>query len=262
MSREAVAQHTVTDRDPAGLAAGAAPGGPLRVRVLDDPARVAKAAADLLAEAVAARPDLAVGLLTGRTAIPFYDELTRRHVAGEIDLSQVTVFNLDELLLPAEHPASFNSFMHRYAWERIGLDRSRCDIPVATADPEAECRRYDAALAAAGGLDLLYLGVGVDGHVGYNMPGAPQAGTHIVALPEELADSLEVPPTWRPLRAITMGLGTIRAARRIVLIATGELKAKAVHALVDGPEDPCWPCSLLRVHADLHVLLDREAAGR
>jgi len=232
------------------------------VRVLDEPEGVARAAADLLAAAVEARPALTLGLLTGRTAIPFYDELARRHAAGEIDLSKVTVFNLDELLLPAEHPASFRSFMHRYAWERIGLDRRRCDIPAATAEPQAECRRYDAALAAAGGLDLVYLGVGVDGHVGYNMPGAPQAGTHIVDLPEELADSLEAPPTWRPLRAITMGLRTIRDARRIVLMATGERKANAVHALVDGPEDPCWPCTLLRGHADFHLLLDRGAAGR
>ena len=233
----------------------------LRVCVVEDPEGVAVAAADLLAVAVAARPDLTVGLLTGRTAIPFYDELAGRHRRGEIDLSRARVFNLDELLLPAAHPASFHSFMERHAWAWIGLERSRCDIPSATAEPHAECRRYDEALAAAGGLDLVFLGVGVDGHVGYNMPGAPQAGTHLVDLPDALANSLEVPPTWRPLRAITMGLGTIRDARRIVLMATGERKARAVRALVDGPEDPDWPCSLLRGHADFHLLLDREAAG-
>jgi glucosamine-6-phosphate deaminase len=152
--------------------------------------------------------------------------------------------------------------MQRHAWERIGLDRARCDIPGATSEPEAECRRYDAALAAAGGLELVYLGVGADGHVGYNLPGVPRGGTHVVELPESLADSLEVASTSRPLRAITMGLGMIRGADRIVLMATGARKARAVRALLDGPEDPFWPCSLLRGHADLHVLLDREAAGR
>jgi len=234
----------------------------MRTRVLDDPAAVAVAAADILAEVVAARPDLTLGLLTGRTAIPFYDELARRHAAGEIDLSRARVFNLDELLLPPDHPASFRSFMRRHAWQRIGLDRARCDIPDATADPHAECLRYDAALAAAGGLDLVYLGVGVDGHVGYNMPGAPEAGTHVVDLPAALADSLAAPADWRPLRAVTMGLGPIRAARRIVLMATGGRKARAVRALIDGPRDSEWPCTLLRPHAAFDVLVDREAAGR
>jgi len=252
----------VTDREAQGTAGGPALGSPPRLRVFSDPEDLARSAANLLAAAVAQRPDLSLGLLTGRTSIPFYDELARRHTRIELDLSSVRAFNLDELLLPSEHPASFRSFMRRHAWKRIGLDRALCDIPDATADPEAECRRYDAALAAAGGLGVVYLGVGVDGHVGYNLPGGPQGGTHVVELSETLADSLEVPPTSRPLRAITMGLATIRAAGRIVLMATGGRKARAVRALLDGPEDPSWPCSLLRGHADFHVLLDREAAGR
>jgi glucosamine-6-phosphate deaminase len=152
--------------------------------------------------------------------------------------------------------------MEVHAWGRTGIARSRSDIPNGTAaDLEAECRRYEAALAEAGGLDLVLLGLGADGHVAYNLPGPLTLPTHVVRLPDGLAASLEVPPERWPLRAITMGIGTLRAGRKVVIMATGKSKAPAARALVAGKEDPEWPCSLLRGHGDLHVLLDREAAA-
>jgi len=233
----------------------------MRVTERPDAAGVASAAADRLAAILGELAHPVLGLPTGRTMRPFYAELERRHVRGAIDLSGARGFNLDELVLPRDHPATFRSFMERHAWERIGLDRGRCDIPDSAAEPAAECRRYDRALEVAGGLDFAILGVGADGHVAYNLPGPPVESTHLVDLPDDLAEQLEVPLAWRPLRAMTLGFAALRAARRILLLATSADKASAVRALLAGPADPAWPCSLLRDHPDLEVLLTPAAAG-
>jgi glucosamine-6-phosphate deaminase len=233
----------------------------VRVLVLQDAAAVAEAAADSLAAAVRASPDIVLALPTGRTPIPLYDELARRHAAGTIDLARARGFNLDELALPRHDPRTFRAFMERHAWGRTGLSRERCDIPDGSAaDLNAECRRYEDAIAAAGGLDLALLGVGIDGHVAYNMPGPLQLPTHVTRLPDGLAASLGVPAEDWPLRAITMGIGTIRAARRILVLATGETKATAVRLLVHGPDDPQWPCSFLSAHDNIELLADPGAA--
>lgn len=231
----------------------------MEVLILPDPAAVAIAAADLLAAAVANKPDLVLGLPTGRTPLPFYDELAARHQRGELDLSQVPFFHLDELALPPEHPASFASYRDRFAGARIGLDPAKGDIPRGDApDLVAEAQRYAAALGAAGGLDLAFLGIGEDGHVAYNLPGPVHEDTHVICLPDSLAAHLGVAP---PLSAITLGLRALREARQVVILATGASKQRAVRALLDGPEDPQWPCSLLRGHGGLTVMLD-VAAGR
>lgn len=226
----------------------------------------ARAAADLLARAAAERPEGVLGLPTGRTMIPFYAELARRHERGELDLSRARGFNVDELLLPPEHPASFRSFMERHAWERIGLPRERCDIPdpssASSGDPEAECARYDRAIEAAGGFDLVFLGVGADGHVAYNLPGPAHHRTHVVEVPRPVADTLPgpgVPEALRPLRAITIGFGPLLTARHLVLLATTEEKAEAVHHLLEGPETDRWPCTHLREHPRFDVLVTPEA---
>ena len=233
----------------------------VRVRVLEHAAAVAQAAADVVAAVVRADARIVLALPTGRTPIPLYDELARRHAAGAIDLSRARGFNLDELALPRNDPRTFRAFMERHAWGRTGLSRERCDIPDGSAaDLDAECRRYEDAIEAAGGLDLALLGVGIDGHVAYNMPGPLRLPTHVTRLPDGLAASLEVPPEDWPLRAITMGIGTIRSARRILVLATGETKATAVRMLAHGPEDPQWPCSFLSSHDSLDVLVDPGAA--
>jgi glucosamine-6-phosphate deaminase len=180
----------------------------------------------------------------------------------ELDLSRTTAFNLDEVLLPPGHPASFRAFMQRHAWTACGFDPSKCHIPdgsTAAADSVAECDRYETAIAAAGGFDLAILGVGVDGHVAYNLPGPPVARTHVVELPAIVADSLAIADERRPLRAITVGIGTLKAAREILLLATTPEKARALRALREGPADFAWPCSLLREHPALSVLATRQA---
>jgi len=234
----------------------------VRTHILDHADDVARVGADLLAEEVSAQREIAIALPTGRTPVPFYDELAARHVSRRIDLSQARGFNLDELVLPPDDPRTFRTFMARHAWERTGLRRERCDLPNGTApDLEAECVRYERAITDAGGLGVAILGVGVDGHIAYNMPGPMTLGTHVTRLPDGLAASLAVPPEDWPLRAITMGIGTIRAARRILVLATGESKATAVQRLVRGPDDPHWPCSFLHRHPDIDLVADRAAAA-
>jgi glucosamine-6-phosphate deaminase len=233
-----------------------------RTRILDDPGAVARVAADLLAEEVTAQREIVLALPTGRTPIPFYDELAARHVSRRIDLTLARGFNLDELVLPPDDPRTFRTFMAQHAWERTGLRRERCQIPNGAApDLEAECLRYERAITDRGGIGVAVLGLGVDGHIAYNMPGPMTLGTHVTRLPDGLAASLGVPPEDWPLRAITMGIGTIRAARRIVVLATGESKATAVKRLVHGPDDPEWPCSFLHNHPDLDLITDRAAAA-
>lgn len=232
----------------------------MRIFRLDDEGVVASAGADLLAACLELDPEPVLGLPTGRTMIPFYDELARRHRRGQIDLSGARAFNVDELLLPPEHPASFHSFMERHAWERIGLDRRRCDIPDPTADPAEEAERYDRAIAAAGGFDLVFLGVGADGHVAYNLPGEAREETHVVEVPAATADTLDVPESLRPLRALTIGFAPLHGARHLALLATTEEKARPVRELIEGPEDPAWPCTLLRGHPRFDVLLAPAAA--
>ena len=230
--------------------------------ILDDSTAVARAAADLLAEEVAAQREIVLALPTGRTPIPFYDELAARHAAGALDLTRARGFNLDELVLPRHDPRTFRAFMEQHAWGRTGLRRDRCDIPDGEApDLEAECVRYERAITDAGGIGVAILGVGVDGHVAYNMPGPVRLGTHVTRLPDGLAASLAVPPGDWPLRAITMGIGTIRSARRILVLATGESKVTAVQRLVHGPDDPHWPCSFLHTHPNLDLIADRAAAS-
>lgn len=233
----------------------------MNLLILSQPNAAAATVAGVIAQAASEEPELVLALPTGRTPLPVYDELTRLRGRGELDLSRARAFNLDELRLPSEHPASFQSYMRRHAWERIGLDPGRCDIPDGEADPVSECARYDSAVVAAGGLDLAFLGVGEDGHVAYNLPGVPHPSTHVVELPTSVADSVGAPSQWRPLEAVTMGLETIASARRLVMLAVGESKVSAVRALLQGPQSPDWPCSLLRNHQRFDVVLDLAAAG-
>ena len=235
----------------------------MKLRVLDGADAVAAAAADVLAERVRERSGLVLALPTGRTPLRFYAELQRRNAAGLLDLSRARAFNLDELAIAPHDPRSFRSFMELHSWEKSGLARDRCEIPNGAApDLEAECRRYEDAIAAAGGIDLAILGVGADGHVAYNMPGSDELKTHVVKLPDALAESLGVPPEARPLRALTMGIATLRSAREVLLLATGETKADAIAALVRGVPDKQWPCTFLAPHPALLALVDAAAAVR
>lgn len=232
----------------------------MELRVFDEAREVASAAADVIQGATVLRPDLVLALPTGRTPIDLYDELASRHARGDIDLSRARAFNLDELILPSDDPRTFRAYMRTHAWGRTGLAVEQAALPDGEAsDLEAECRRYEMAVRSAGGIELAILGLGVDGHVAYNLPGPVTLETHIVRLPDSVAAALDPPAS--DLAAITMGLGTIRSARAILLLATGASKAQAVRALAHGGSAEEWPCTFLRDHAHLQVFVDRPAAG-
>jgi glucosamine-6-phosphate deaminase len=228
-------------------------------RISNDAVGVTQAAADLIAAAVQARPDLVLAWPTGKTPVPLYEELEARITRGALDFSRVRGFNLDELVAPNDDPRNFRTFMGQYRFWREGRAAGRFDIPDGAADPESERARYEKAIVAAGGIDLCLLGIGTDGHVAYNMPGPPGFPVHVTNLPDSVAEELREPRDKRPLRAITMGLGTLRAARRVVLLATGASKVAALRHLAEGPEDPQWPCTYLTTHPDLIVMCDAAA---
>lgn len=234
----------------------------MKTLILPTAKDVARRAAGWFAAAVEARPDIVVALPTGRTPIAMYEILADERTAGRFDLAQATTFNLDEVLLQKAMPQTFFQFMTRHAWTPLGVAPERRRIPDGeTEDPEGECVRYEAAIAAAGGLHLAILGIGADGHIAYNLPGQAGPRTHVVTLDPETIASLGG-DLRGPVRAITMGVETIRSAPTILLLATGASKAEALRRMRDDPASEAWPCTLLRGHEGLQVIADAAAGSQ
>lgn len=224
-----------------------------------------RAAADIIASVIRTRPRAVLGLATGGTPVGIYRELVREFRRGALSFRGVTTFNLDEYLgLPADHPETYRSYMKRHLFDHVDLPPGQAHIPDGNApDPEEECRRYDARLAEAGRIDLQLLGLGHNGHIGFNEPGsALVAGTHVVELSEmtrRMNARFFGRPEDVPKRAITMGIAPILQARTILLCVKGADKAEIVRRALTGPITTECPASLLQTHPRLVVLLDREA---
>ena len=241
----------------------------IRVSVFPDNGGAARALASRIADAVAATPRLVLGLPTGRTPVALYQELAALHAAGRLDFSQVTTFNLDEFVgLPPSHPGSYRSFMERKLFSRVNMDPSRVNFLRGDAsDLEQECARYERAIAAAGGIDLQVLGIGTNGHIGFNEPAHElHARTHRVRLKPETRRSnaalFDGIVEAVPLEALSMGMATILQARAIVLLAIGRSKATCVERLIKGPLTTGLPASFLQLHPDAEVILDHAAAEK
>jgi glucosamine-6-phosphate deaminase len=241
----------------------------VKIRIFDTPDAVAGAVAERVATALAAHPSLVVGLPTGRTPIAAYAELRRLHAGGRADFSRASTFNLDEFAgIPASHPGSFRTFMERHLFGAVNVAAERIHfLDGASGDLDAECDRYETAIAAAGGLDLQMLGIGSNGHIGFNEPGDELAArTHRVTLADSTrrdnAPFFGGDPAQVPREALSMGMGTILKAAEIVLIATGERKAQCVERAVRGPVTTRLPASFLQLHPRVELYLDRAAASR
>jgi glucosamine-6-phosphate deaminase len=241
----------------------------MHVSVLTSPRATAAALAQLFADAIRQRPALVVGLPTGRTPVPFYAALVALHRLGRVDLSGVTVFAVDEFLgLPSGHPGTCAAFLQRHLLRHVNIPPKAVNIPRSAApDPRKEARRYEAAIAAAGGLDLVLLGIGANGHIGFNEPGASlRSETHVARLrpATRRANAGQFGGEWRrvPAQGISMGVGTLLRARRVVLVATGSAKSRIIRRALEGPVTTRVPASLLQTHPDAVVLLDRAAASR
>jgi len=241
----------------------------MKISVLSSGDTVAEALADRLAATLREKADAVLGLASGRTPVDGYAEMQRLHAAGQMDWSRASTFNLDEFAgIDGGHPGSFRTFMEDHLFAGVNLRPERIHfLDGAAADLDAECERYEAAIAEAGGIDLQILGIGSNGHIGFNEPGDDlPVRTHRVRLMESTrrdnAALFGHDPSKVPSEALSMGIGTILHARRIVLVATGAKKAECIRQSVNGRITTRVPASMLQVHPDVEMLLDEEAASR
>lgn len=238
------------------------------VRVFESVSAVASGVADTIVRAVAEAPGAALALPTGRTPRAIYEELRRRREAERVSFARAHFFEIDEFVgVPASHPGSFAAYLRRYVFTALDFDASRIHLLDGTAsDLAAECARFEGAIARCGGLDLLVLGIGMNGHIGFNEPGDTLTGpTHAVSLLASTRSDNAALFGGRagdvPARALTMGVSTLLRAARILLVATGRAKADCVEKALAGPITARVPASLLQTHRAVEVYLDRDAAS-
>jgi glucosamine-6-phosphate deaminase len=241
----------------------------VKITVLESRHVVAATLADRVASVLRIEPDAVLGLASGRTPVDGYAEMQRLHGAGKMNWSRASTFNLDEFAgIHTHHPGSFRTFMEDHLFGGVNLRAERIHfLNGSAADLDAECDRYEAEIAAAGGIDLQILGIGSNGHIGFNEPGDDlPVRTHRVTLTESTRrdnaalfgnDASRVPG-----EALSMGIGTILQARSIVLVATGDKKAECIRQAVNGRITTRVPASMLQLHPDVELLLDKEAASR
>jgi glucosamine-6-phosphate deaminase len=240
----------------------------LDVTIFETATEASRALARRVADTLRRTPDLVLGLPAGRTPVETYTELGRLHSAGEADFSHATAFLLDEFVgLDASHVGSFRRFLTKHLLSGINLNPNRThSLNGVAPDPDSECERYEGTIAAVGGLDLLLLGLGVNGHIGFNEPGETLAArTHRVTLLDstraENAGPFGGAASRVPTEALSIGIGTILRAETIVIIATGERKASAVAGMLRGPVTTTLPASFLQLHRRVEAYLDRAAAA-
>ena len=241
----------------------------MEVVILKDTAEIGRLGADAIESLLNRKPDAVLGLATGSSPLAIYDELTARYEAGRLSFKQARGFTLDEYVgLPADHPENYRNFINRVFVSRVDFAPGAVQGPDGlAADIPAACMAYDQAIRAAGGVDLQILGIGTDGHIGFNEPGSSLASrTRIKALTRQTrldnARFFDGDLAAVPTHCVTQGLGTISEARHVILVATGRSKAEAVHHLVEGAVSAMWPATILQHHPHTTVLLDDAAARR
>jgi glucosamine-6-phosphate deaminase len=238
----------------------------MQVRVLPDYESMSAAAAQIVAERIREKPRAVFLLPTGTTPLGMYGRLVEMHRREGLSFAQATFFNLDEYLgLPPDHPASYHVYMEENFYKLVDADAARIHVPDGSApDPEAECERYEMAMREVGGVDLCVLGIGRNGHIGFNEPGAPfDSRTRVVRLTESTrrVNASDFEGDRAPEKAITIGMSTIFETREILLLASGANKARAAAAALQGEISEAVPASMLRRHLHASFLLDRDAAS-
>ena len=212
------------------------------------------------------KPDLVLGLATGSTPIGVYQLLREAHGRGDVDFSQVRTFNLDEYLdLSADHPRSYRRFMREHLFDGVNVPAERIHFPPAEGDDlDQRCRAYEDQIRAAGGIDIQLLGIGRNGHIGFNEPTSSlRSRTGVRTLTQRTVEDnarFFEPGEPQPTMAATMGIGTILDARQILLQATGDVKAEAIRATVEGPVSSFFPASALQLHEEVTAFIDPDAS--
>lgn len=239
----------------------------MRICQVEDYDAVSRMAADLIASQITEKPDCVLGLATGSTPVGAYALLAERQRRGELSFASVRSVNLDEYCgLAPEHVQSYRYFMRKHLFSLVDIRPENTHVPDGLAsDPGAECARYDRLIDDLGGIDLQLLGLGHNGHIGFNEPGpAFIPETHPVDLTESTVNAnarLFASKDEVPRRALTMGIRAIMQARRVVVIVSGEDKAEAVKKAFAGPVVPCVPASILQLHRDAVLVADKAALG-
>lgn len=234
---------------------------------LQDPAQIAECLIERVVALISDKPNAVIGLATGSTMEPLYSVFLQQFQSNRLDVSRLRTFNLDEYIgLPAGHPQSYRHYMQQHLFSGLGLAAGQTCLPDGCcSNVEDECARYSAAITAAGGLDFQLLGIGTNGHIGFNEPGtAFDSRTHVVELSENTRidnSRLFADPAEMPTHAITMGISEIMGAREIALVVTGEHKAQIMLDLYNSPADPLLPASVLKLHPNVRVYLDEAAAS-
>ena len=237
----------------------------MRIEILETTQEIAARVSDIILTQVRQNPESVLGFATGSSPIETYKKLIEAKRAGTVDFSRVTTFNLDEYCsLSADDPHSYYAFMCEQLFAPAGFSYDRVHFLSGLAeDHEAICRAYRMEIAACGGIDIQLLGIGRNGHIGFNEPSdAFSDGPFMVELAESTlrANARFFENGTPPRYALTMGVGDILAARKILLIATGDSKAQAIRAMVHGEVTPHCPASALQTHPDTTVFLDRASA--
>lgn len=235
--------------------------------IVENDEKMSLAAAEEVARTVQRHPDCVLGLATGSTPMRMYDQLVRMFEADQIDFSQVKTFNLDEYVgLSIDHPRSYHVYMQDFLFSKVNISSEHIFIPDGTAlNLHKECEKYEEAIHREGGIDLQILGLGVNGHIGFNEPGSdPKGITSVVQLAES---TIQVNSRFFdsyakvPKQAITVGIGTIlNHCKRILLLASGEEKARAVKHMVTQQPNMANPASYLNSHKNVTVIVDKLAA--
>lgn len=239
----------------------------MKIHAVEDYGKLSIVAAGIVAAQVTGQKNSVLGLATGSTPAGMYRELVRLNREGTLDLSGVVTFNLDEYMgLPPGHPQSYHYYMHKNFFNHVNINPQNVHIPQGRAkNTEETCRAYDRQIAAAGGIDLQVLGIGPNGHIGFNEPHPYlNVQTHVTDLtPETIKANSRFFDTAAevPRQAVTMGMGSIMQARKILLLASGKGKAEAIRETVSGRISTNVPASFLQLHRNVILLLDREAAS-
>ena len=231
-----------------------------------DYAEMCAKVARVFAAQITLKPASVLGLATGSTPVGMYQELVKKVEEGKISFAKVRTVNLDEYVgLEGTHDQSYRYFMNDNLFDHVNIDKANTHVPCGIGDVEANAVAYEEAINAAGGIDLQFMGIGRNGHIGFNEPAEAYPDcTSIITLTESTIDANKRffdSADEVPRKAISMGVGTIMRARKCLLIATGADKAEAVCALVKGEITPQLPASALRMHADAVIILDAAAAS-
>ncbi|GAB3007958.1 glucosamine-6-phosphate deaminase [uncultured Cyclobacterium sp.] len=238
----------------------------MQIQIFQDKESLHRAVAQMFVDAVKAKPSIVLGLATGSSPLETYENMIKDHQENGTDYSEVVTFNLDEYIgLDGSHSQSYRHFMNTSLFNGLNIPLGQTNVPSGTGDVDKTCEDYEAKIANTGGIDLQLLGIGTNGHIGFNEPGTPfDTRTHVTELTKETIDGnarfFESAESV-PKKAVTMGIQTIMDAKKIVLIAYGSKKAAAIRDMVNGPITESMPASILQDHSDTTLFLDEEAAA-